>query len=85
MPTGLSQAARLVAAKFDQNGAFHPLIDDGKMVSAIAHRFGFVTTDVVVRPLPDRHRYLPPPREWQTSLSKRMKSESILSFRLAPR
>jgi SAM-dependent methyltransferase len=42
---------------------------------------GFEVVEQTVRPLPTRHRYLPPPNATVSTLSQRMKEEAIITFR----
>jgi DNA methylase len=47
---------------------------------ATAGRNGFRLIDRNVRPLPARHRYLPPPGTATSTLARRMKDEVVLTF-----
>lgn len=49
--------------------------------SASAHGFEFV--EGITRPLPSKHRYLPPPEQATSSFGSRMREESVLTFRRA--
>jgi len=48
-------------------------------VAALKHGFDF--EEGVLRPLPTKHRYLPPPDAGPSTLSARMREEAILTFR----
>lgn len=46
---------------------------------AAAHH-GFSVSDEAVRPLPSRHRYLPPPESGDSQFASRMREEVVLTF-----
>ncbi|WP_312369061.1 hypothetical protein [Stenotrophomonas sp.] len=57
-------------------------VPSSKIFSEIAHRIGFKTIDRVVREIPAAKRYLPIAGE-TSSLARRMRYESIETFRVA--
>ncbi len=55
-------------------------ISNAGMCASAAARHGFEMVDETVRPLPARHRYLPPPSASSGTLSQRMNEEIIYTF-----
>jgi hypothetical protein len=55
-------------------------ISNSKICAAAVARHGFKLTDETVRPLPARHRYLPPPTASTGTLSQRMNDETVFTF-----
>jgi hypothetical protein len=58
-------------------GAF---IKNSDGVIAAAEAAGLICLEARTRRLPNQSRYLPPPKERDTALGKRMRTESVLSF-----
>lgn len=56
-------------------------IENTAICALAAQRHGFGVVDRQIRPLPTRHRYLPPPSATPGALSQRMKEEVILTLR----
>ena len=56
-------------------------VDNGDIVLRLAALHGLECTDVRERELPLRRRYLPPPNSSSSLLSRRMRTEVVLSFR----
>jgi SAM-dependent methyltransferase len=50
---------------------------------AIAESHGFIFQESVLRPLAERHRYLPPPTASRSTLKARMREECVLMFERA--
>lgn len=55
-------------------------VDNAGLVGALATNVGFRLRDRVVREIPARRRYLPPPSDGQTALDARMREETVLTF-----
>lgn len=56
-------------------------ISNAAICAGAARRYGFKLIEETVRPLPARHRYLPPPTTSTGTLSQRMKEEIVFTFR----
>jgi len=56
-------------------------VSNSAVCKAAAMRHGFEFAEGIQRPLPAQHRYLPPPDADSSTLSGRMKEESVLTFR----
>ena len=55
-------------------------VDNAGLVESLAANVGFRLRDRVVREIPARRRYLPPPSDGQTALDARMREETVLTF-----
>ena len=55
-------------------------ISNSAICAITAARHGFRLIDEALRPLPTRHRYLPPPSTTTTALAQRMKEEIVFTF-----
>lgn len=55
-------------------------ISNAAICTGAAERHGFKVVDETVRPLPTRHRYLPPPTTTSSTLSQRMNEEIVYTF-----
>lgn len=55
-------------------------ISNSKICAGVAARHGFELIDETVRPLPARHRYLPPPATTSGALAQRMNDEIVFTF-----
>jgi hypothetical protein len=53
-------------------------VENDWLITALAERQGFRLVDRRVRELPASRRYLPPPASGETTLTKRMRTESVL-------
>lgn len=53
-------------------------VENDRLVTAMAERQGFRLAERRVRELPPSRRYLPPPTSGETTLTKRMRTESVL-------
>nr|WP_255496947.1 DNA methyltransferase [Mycolicibacterium sp. BK556] len=58
-------------------------VPNSSIASWAAESVGFRLVETLRRPLPDQHRYLPPPSRDKGSLGGRMKEELILTFQCA--
>lgn len=56
-------------------------ISNSAICAGAATRNGFELVDETIRPLPARHRYLPPPTSTTGTLATRMKDEVVYTFR----
>lgn len=56
-------------------------VPNSALCRVAALRHGFEFEEGVLRPLPTKHRYLPPPEAGPSTLSARMREEAILTFR----
>jgi hypothetical protein len=56
-------------------------ISNAAICAGAVQRHGFQVVDETVRPLPARHRYLPPPKATSGSLAQRMNEEIVYTFR----
>lgn len=56
-------------------------VSNAAICAGSAARHGFELVDEAVRPLPARHRYLPPPAASSGTLSQRMNEEIVHTFR----
>jgi SAM-dependent methyltransferase len=56
-------------------------ISNAAICAGAASRHGFRVIEETVRPLPARHRYLPPPTASTGTLATRMKDEIVFTFR----
>jgi hypothetical protein len=74
--------AVLVVGNSSVKGVF---LDNTRMISAAAERFGFREVYRYSREIPANHRYLPPPRaEGDEALGKRIREEVVLTFEKTP-
>jgi hypothetical protein len=55
-------------------------ISNAAICAGALSRHGFALVDESTRPLPARHRYLPPPTTTSGTLSQRMKDEIVYTF-----
>lgn len=55
-------------------------ISNAAICERAAKRHGFKVIDETIRPLPARHRYLPPPKTTAGTLSQRMHEEIVFTF-----
>ena len=55
-------------------------VSNSGICTTTAQQHGFELLETTIRPLPTRHRYLPPPTSTSSTLSKRMKEEVVLTF-----
>lgn len=63
------------------NSCLHDVfIENDRLVTAAAERAGFRFTGWHVRELPPARRYLPPPTRGASTLTRRMRTESVLTF-----
>jgi DNA modification methylase len=58
-------------------------VPNSALCRVAAMRHGFEFEEGVLRPLPTKHRYLPPPESGPSTLSARMREEAVLTFRRA--
>jgi DNA modification methylase len=56
-------------------------VPNSALCRVAALRHGFAFEEGVLRPLPTKHRYLPPPEAGAGTLSARMREEAVLTFR----
>lgn len=56
-------------------------ISNAAVCVGVAERHGFKLVSETVRPLPARHRYLPPPKATSGMLAQRMNEEIVYTFR----
>jgi DNA modification methylase len=56
-------------------------VENAAICTSTAKRHGFEVIARALRPLPTRHRYLPPPSTTTGAMSQRMKEEVIFTFR----
>lgn len=56
-------------------------ISNAAICAGAVERHGFEMVDETTRPLPARHRYLPPPSTTSSTLSQRMNEEIVYTFR----
>lgn len=56
-------------------------ISNAAICAGAVERYGFEMVDETIRPLPARHRYLPPPATTSSTLSQRMNEEIVYTFR----
>lgn len=55
-------------------------ISNSALAASSAERYGFRLIETIHRPLPQKHRYLPPPETGSSALGARMREELILTF-----
>jgi DNA modification methylase len=55
-------------------------VENDRLVASIAKRQGFTLHERSVRDLPESRRYLPPPTSGNTNLTKRMRTETVLTL-----
>lgn len=58
------------------------VIDNARLMAALAGHVGFHVQDRRTREIPARRRYLPPPGSGRTALDARMREETVLTFRV---
>ena len=58
------------------------VIDNARLMVALAEHVGFQVQDQRTRDIPARRRYLPPPGNGRTALDARMRKETMLTFRM---
>jgi hypothetical protein len=56
-------------------------ISNAAICASAVTRHGFKLTEETVRPLPARHRYLPPPTATSGTLAQRMNEEIVYTFK----
>lgn len=56
-------------------------ISNAAICAGAVERHGFEVVEETIRPLPARHRYLPPPTTTSSTLSQRMNEEIVYTFR----
>lgn len=83
----LAEVARVVSddgtATFVVADARHSdqVVSVSKLVRELAPRHSLIHLETLERSLPDRHRYLPPPSTSGARLGRRMRTESVITFR----